>query len=93
MWDYNARMKFEENAATIRSLRTAGFANVNTAIEGILSAGADVASGLSDNSAAKAGGSTSDPTVTNPELFGNGIPGQYSDYLRMRSFFGKYSNN
>jgi len=37
IWGYNAAQKYEENAAAIRALKTAGHANINTAENAILS--------------------------------------------------------
>lgn len=44
-WGWNNQAKYEENAAAVRALRTAGNANINTAFNSIIGAGAQAAGG------------------------------------------------
>ncbi len=125
IWTYNKMLKYQENAAAIRALKTASAENKNKAIDSLLSfATTAIGSGLplsgktggKINTTASAGGTIDttamtggvqankdmlsegspentiksvydtppkykDPTLTNPELFSDGKPNVYTDYL------------
>lgn len=44
-WGWNNQAKYEENAAAVRALRTAGYQNINTALNSFIGAGAQAAGG------------------------------------------------
>lgn len=108
IWNWNSAQKFIENAAAIRALKGAGYANINTAADSVLSGAATATQGLTSNKTGATGFGTStesginlgaitggldanaatiqagqpaDPTLTNPELFNNGTPDAFLNYL------------
>jgi len=85
VWDWNSKAKYEENAAAIQALKGASTENFNTGLNMIASAGAK---GASEGFFTP----KNDPTVENPDLYGNTIPDSYATYLqntqRLRRFSG-----
>lgn len=108
IWQWNSAQKFMENAAAIRALKGAGYANINTAMDAILSGAATATQAITGSKDAGGGGSatsgidmnaitggvagnrdilnagkpgSTDPTITDPQLFDNGVPSNYIDYL------------
>lgn len=77
VWDWNSRQKYEENAAAIRALKGSAEEETNTAEDMLLSGGVRAAEGGYLKPSAK----TPDPTLSHPDLYGNGLPSDYSSYL------------
>ena len=95
-FNYNQDQKYQENAAAIRALNTAGAANINAGISGVLGAGADMYSASKGN--VNPSDNTKSPDLTGqmnvfnwnkPQIDKSLIP---KDPTTMPDFFGSESN-
>lgn len=82
VWDWNSRAKYEENAAAIRALKGAGAENINQGLD-------MAASGALRYFEQKPFSKSGDPVVDNPDLYGNGIPTDYTTYLKNKYSLSK----
>ena len=73
VWQWNSAQKFEENAAAVRSLRTAGNANINTALNSVLS-GAVTAATMGNNKNPVTSTSTDGTVAGNQATLNGGDP-------------------
>lgn len=98
IWQWNFAQKYQENADAIRALKGAAYANLGSALNTGLSAGAELANrgsggatpgvrpGGSQQQVSLAAPSTNptpkDPTMSNPDMFTSGIPTDLLNFLK-----------